>query len=233
MIKLLKPKGPPRWVWLACMGVATTVMADDQVEQGKTIATSGGAGGVLACVTCHGAQGEGNPAAGFPFLAGQGAEYIAEQIHNFASGERDNPVMHPIAKAMNDEQITAVAAYYAQLPPPFNKEQLAQFNNYYPDAKDAGAWVVHRGDWANNIPACIQCHGPGAVGVGVQFPALAGQSAKYIAEQLHLWQNDKRAPGPQAVMSHIAKRMTDEQIAASAAYLEALPSHATQTEAKP
>ncbi|MRG13030.1 c-type cytochrome, partial [Escherichia coli] len=61
---------------------SASAMADELVEQGKALATSG-SGSVLACATCHGAQGEGNAAGGFPFLAGQGANYLAEQLEHF------------------------------------------------------------------------------------------------------------------------------------------------------
>lgn len=198
------------------------VSADTLAEQGKVIASSGSSG-VIACVTCHGAKGEGMAAAGFPYLAGQGRAYLALQLQSFAAGERSNPVMAPIAKAMNPDQIKAVAAYYSQLPPPFDAKALSNHIDTYPKKGATGAWLANRGDWENNIPACVQCHGPGGVGVGETFPALAGLSAKYIHEQLLSWKEKKRAPGPLALMGDIAGRMSDAQMSAVADYFAALP----------
>ncbi|TKR53946.1 cytochrome c4 [Allopusillimonas ginsengisoli] len=194
----------------------------DTATAGKTIATSG-APGVVACATCHGAQGEGMAAAGFPYLAGQGVAYLTLQLQDFAKGERHNPIMEPIAKALDPAQIAAVAAYFSQLPKPFDAEALSAHSPTYPDKDAVGAWVANRGDWDNNIPACTQCHGPGGIGVGNAFPGLAGLPAKYITEQLTAWQQEKRAPGPLSLMGDIASRMSDVQITAVADYFSGLP----------
>ncbi|MBN3844995.1 cytochrome C, partial [Burkholderia sp. Ac-20349] len=42
----------------------------DDATLGKTIATQGTTTGVAACIGCHGSQGEGNAAAGFPRMEG-------------------------------------------------------------------------------------------------------------------------------------------------------------------
>ncbi|WP_341668959.1 c-type cytochrome [Alcaligenes sp. SDU_A2] len=212
-----------RWLALALLLIsAAPAGANEPLEQGKALATSG-SGGVLACATCHGSQGEGNAPAGFPFLASQGASYLAEQLENLASGKRANPIMQPIAKAMTAAQIQAVSAYYAQLPAPVDKTKLGAHVDLYPAQEQLGAWIANRGDWNNNIPACIQCHGPGGAGVGESFPALAGLPAGYIRSQLQAWRDGTRDPGPLALMGEIAKRMTDAQINATADYFATLP----------
>ncbi len=195
------------------------------VEQGRSIAASG-SGAVLACATCHGQHGEGMAAAGFPYLAGQGSAYLAAQLAAFASGARTNPVMAPIAKAMNADQIKAVAAYYAGLEPVFDAKALSDHLDTQPPKTATGAWLANRGDWSHDIPACIQCHGPGGVGVGQDFPAIAGQSAAYIKEQLLAWKQKKRDPGPLGLMGEIAQRMDVAQITAVADYFAALPQSA-------
>ncbi len=206
----------------ACLALGAGSAQADPVADGRALATSG-AGSVVACATCHGAKGEGMAAAGFPYLAGQNAAYLMLQLKDLASGKRDNPVMAPIAKAMSEAQIQAAAAYFAQLPAPFDIKALAAHEDSYPAKDNAGAWLANRGDWANNIPACIQCHGPGGIGVGTHFPALAGQSAKYIHDQLVAWKAGKRDPGPQSLMGDIASRMNEAQMTAVADYFSALP----------
>lgn len=213
-------------LFFACATVVLAGPAAADIESaGKTIATSG-APGVVACATCHGAQGEGMAAAGFPYLAGQGVAYLALQLQDFAKGERHNPIMEPIAKALDPAQIAAVSAYFSQLPKPFDAEALSAQAPTYPDKDAIGAWVANRGDWDNNIPACTQCHGPGGIGVGQAFPALAGLPAKYIREQLTAWQQEKRAPGPLSLMGDIASRMSEAQITAVADYFSGLPDSA-------
>lgn len=197
----------------------------DIVSDGQAIATSG-VDGVVACATCHGAKGEGMAAAGFPYLAGQGAAYLTLQLQDFANGGRHNPIMEPIAKALSPSQIAAVTAYFSQLPKAFDAKALSAQADTYPDKDAVGAWVANRGDWDNNIPACIQCHGPGGIGVGESFPALAGLSANYIREQLTAWQQGKRAPGPLSLMGDIASRMNEAQITAVADYFSGLPDSA-------
>lgn len=200
------------------------------VADGREIATAGG-NGIIACATCHGANGEGMAAAGFPYLAGQGTTYLTEQLQNFASGERQNPVMAPIAKAMTPAQMAAVSSYFAQLPKPFDATALSNRVDTYPDKSAMGAWVANRGDWENSIPACIQCHGPGGVGVGTRFPALAGLPANYLRGQLIDWKGQKRHDGPLSLMGDIARRMSEAQINAVADYFAALPARAAGTAA--
>ncbi len=75
--------------------------------------------GVPACALCHGAAGLGVGTA-FPKLAGQSQTYIANQFDAWRKGERANDPMHlmaGVAGKLDDNQIKAVAAYYASLPP--------------------------------------------------------------------------------------------------------------------
>ena len=91
---------------------------------GAQISTQG-ANGAPACVTCHGAKGEGNPSAGFPRLAGLGAKYLTEQLDAMADGGRVSPIMKATAQALDPAQRQAVAAYYASLPAPLDTDKLA------------------------------------------------------------------------------------------------------------
>jgi len=50
-----------------------------------------------------------------PYLAGQKEAYLAKQLKDFKSGARKDPVMAPMAMALNDEDVANVAAYYASL----------------------------------------------------------------------------------------------------------------------
>jgi cytochrome c553 len=92
------------------------VPTDAQRSTGATLAAQGG-GSVPACNGCHGAQGEGIAASGFPRLAGQSYAYLAHELESYADGSRKHPIMQPIAAAMNADQRLAAAAYFSGLNP--------------------------------------------------------------------------------------------------------------------
>lgn len=198
---------------------------------GKQISTQG-ANGAPACITCHGARGEGNPAAGFPQLAGMGSAYLNEQLEAMANGSRVSPVMAATAKALDPAQRKAVAQYYAALPSALDTDRLAATAMHPVNPSDTGAWLATRGAWDKNVPACNQCHGPGGIGVGANFPALAGQPAAYIASQLRAWQQGQRPPGPLALMPAVATRLSSAEIDAVSAYYAGLPKAAEQLAAQ-
>jgi|SRR5687768_10254068 cytochrome c553 len=66
------------------------------------------------CATCHGKNGIGT-APNFPNLAGQKAQYTAQQLKLFRSGERKSEQMNIIAQPLSDEDIANLAAYYESL----------------------------------------------------------------------------------------------------------------------
>ena len=196
------------------LGLASTARADDMMV-GKTIATQGTAKGVAACISCHGAQGEGNAAAGFPRLAGVNAAYLSEQLLAFANGERKSTIMQPFAKLLSSNGRSAVALYFSSLPPPAG---IKAGDSTAIKPSDTGAWIATRGRWDQGLPACAQCHGPGGIGVGTAFPPLAGQPAAYIESQLHGWKKGARPPGPMALMPVVVSKLSDMDISAVAAY---------------
>lgn len=85
---------------------------------GQTLALDGRDSGRLpACVSCHGPNGMGVGST-FPALAGQPAGYIEAQLHAWQAGTRPPgplDLMPAIAKRLSNEEITAVASYFASL----------------------------------------------------------------------------------------------------------------------
>lgn len=71
--------------------------------------------GLPACSACHGPDGAGLAAAGFPQLSGQQAAYTLKQLTNFRSGARandgDTAPMRTVAGKLTDSDIAALAAY--------------------------------------------------------------------------------------------------------------------------
>ncbi len=65
-----------------------------------------------ACAICHGTDGRAATKDVVP-LAGLPAAHIASQMRAFRDGQRPATVMHQIAKGDNDQQIDALAAWFA------------------------------------------------------------------------------------------------------------------------
>lgn len=97
----------------------------DLLLEGKVLAEWGDWENIIpACVKCHGVDGSG-VGKNFPAIAGQHAEYIESQLIAWKSNIRNNDpnqLMGVVAKRMNQHQIKAVSAYFASLPPIYEKK---------------------------------------------------------------------------------------------------------------
>lgn len=69
------------------------------------------------CAGCHGPKGI-SRVASYPSLAGKSQEYLAEQLHAFRNGTRENPMMTSIAKSIAEDDVLALSHYFASLPGP-------------------------------------------------------------------------------------------------------------------
>ncbi|RYF16103.1 MAG: c-type cytochrome [Comamonadaceae bacterium] len=211
------------WVLAIALGgmaahLAAAPAAAD-AKAGERIAMAGTPAGGTACASCHGQRGEGMAA--FPRLGGVGAAYLQQQLDAFADGTRKNAIMQPIAQGLTPQQRIQVAAYFSSLPKPAAVQDGAART-----PSDTGAWLATRGRWDEGIPACAQCHGPGGVGVGENFPPLAGQPAGYLADQLKAWQSGARHPGPLGLMESIARKLKPADVQAVSDYYAGLASKA-------
>ncbi|HKJ70692.1 MAG TPA: c-type cytochrome [Gammaproteobacteria bacterium] len=209
---------------LAGLGLLALPLCAPAADLGATIAKQGNGEGATACATCHGADGSGQGAAGFPRLAGLPQAYLAKQLRSFGDGSRANATMKPIANALSAKEIKAVAAYYGGMEPPAKAPGAAGASA---ERKAAGEAIAKRGLWAKDVPACTKCHGPDGRGVGDNFPPLAGQHASYIRNQIDAWQSDKRSNDPNQLMSGVAQRLSSDEAAAVAAYFASLPAEPT------
>ena len=90
---------------MACMAllVITNVCAGGDPAAGKTK--------TAVCTACHGAVGASTTPI-WPNLAGQNAEYIVKQLHDFKNNKRENPQMSPMTAALTDQDIEDIAAFF-------------------------------------------------------------------------------------------------------------------------
>jgi len=86
---------------------ATAVVAQGQVNEIRVWAA--------ACATCHGTEGRAVP--GIVPLASMPQSAIEQAMLDFKHGRRPATIMHQLAKGYSDEQIAAIAAYFAAQKP--------------------------------------------------------------------------------------------------------------------
>ncbi len=179
--------------------------AAGDAAKGATIATT-------VCVACHAADGNSVMTAN-PKLAGQHAEYITKQLKNFKAGTRANPVMGPMANTLSDDDVANLSAYFSAQA---SKAGAAKSNG--PGSE--GEKIYKGGVAGKGVPACAACHGANGAGLPIQFPRLAGQHAEYTTNQLKAFRSGERANAP--MMKTIAAKMSDQEIAAVADYVQGL-----------
>lgn len=84
-------------------GAVTNIAKSDKPEKAPIAAI---------CFSCHGPLGRGGFA---PVLAGQPFEALKDKLTKFRSGELKGTMMNPVALKMKDEEIDALAKYFAGL----------------------------------------------------------------------------------------------------------------------
>jgi cytochrome c553 len=169
------------------------------------------------CSNCHGLTGN-SVSPNFPRLAGQVEPYFQAQLKAFKSHGRQDPAgfeyMWGLSRALTDEQIAGLAAYYAAQKP----EAVPVLNT--PGDPAGGRILFEQGVAERNIPACISCHGAQGQGNSI-FPRIAGQHADYLVKQLLVFQRtDERPAG--SIMKTVAHELTPQDIQDVARYAEAL-----------
>lgn len=159
------------------------------------------------CISCHGVKGN-SLHQGYPSLAGQPAPYVAAQLRKFASGERPNPTMGPLAMTMSETEIHHLADHFARQPVGDNRY-------FMPDAGllEKGRQLVSSGN-------CAACHGGQLMGRD-QFPRLAGQGYDYLLAQFDAFAAGARSE-PTGMMKGIATAASAEDRKAMATYLASL-----------
>jgi cytochrome c553 len=190
------------------LAFSSPVLGEGSAEEGQAKSTP--------CVACHGVNGNSaNPE--WPSLAGQSAPYIVKQLKAFKSGERQNPLMTPMAQPLSDDDIEDLAAYYSQQTRTGLEADASKVAE--------GQRLYRGGDPVTGIPACTACHGPSGKGVAAAgYPALQGQHATYVAAQLRAYRAGTRTTDQalNRMMRDVANRLTDAQIDAVAQYVQGL-----------
>jgi cytochrome subunit of sulfide dehydrogenase len=64
-----------------------------------------------ACFNCHGTDGRAQP--GMEPLAGMNKDDLAKKMLDFKAGRKPATIMHQLSKGYTDEQIQAIAGFFA------------------------------------------------------------------------------------------------------------------------
>ena len=86
------------------------------LEAGKKLASTKNAETGQACVDCHGADGNKPIDPTYPKLGGQYASYLEHALQAYRKGDRENALMAGQAKALTDQQIADLGAYFGAAP---------------------------------------------------------------------------------------------------------------------
>lgn len=98
---------PATILWFCFNAVALSAYAlDNTAVATRTLAAS--------CAACHGP--DGNSLGRTPTLAALNQDYFIQRMQGFKDGSVSSTVMHHHAKGLTTEEITVLAAYFAQQP---------------------------------------------------------------------------------------------------------------------
>jgi cytochrome c553 len=78
------------------------------------------------CVACHGKDGVGITV-DYPTLTGQHADYLERALDEYKHGGRKNAVMPAFVSTLSNEELKAVAEYYAAQKPPLETARRRKF----------------------------------------------------------------------------------------------------------
>jgi cytochrome c553 len=181
---------------------------------------------VLACASCHGAQGEGTSDEYFPRLAGKPSGYLYNQLVAFKDARRKYPPMNYLLEFLPDAYLKQIAEHFASLRPPFPAPAVPVVSN---EILARGEALVTHGDPQRGVPACASCHGPAFSGMEPAIPGLLGLRASYISAQLGAWRYGTRTAAAPDCMQVVAGLLTEDDVKAVAAWLSSRPAPADPT----
>jgi len=155
------------------------------------------------CIGCHSPNGWGLKDGTFPQLSGQHRSVIIKQIADIRAGNRDNPLMAPIAKESvmgGPQSISDVAAYITTLP--MNPEP-----GHGKGGNDKRAEKLF-------YRKCAECHGADAGGDEEKsYPRIQGQHYEYLLRQITWMREGKRRNANPKMVKRIKKmKMKDLEL---------------------
>jgi cytochrome c553 len=121
------------------------------------------------------------------------------------------------AMTLTEQDMKDLAVFFAAQP-------AAAKSVANPALVEKGEALYRGGHKETGAAACLSCHGPtGRGNPAAKYPLLRGQHATYIAATLREYAKDTRkSDGATKIMRDIAKRLSEDDIVAVAAYVQGL-----------
>lgn len=180
---------------MATLGLlATPVLAADPIE-----------GLARTCNNCHGINGV-SAGPSMPSIGGQSEAYLKNVMMEWKRGERAAATMNRVVGGLSDDEIAALAKYYAAKP-------------WVPVVQKASAVALKKGKEATE--KCENCHGAtGGEPDGADTPRLNGQWAKFLALELEKYR-DEGFQMTHKKMIKTARKMEQGDVSAAAQFFGA------------
>ncbi len=126
------------------------------------------------CNACHGVAGV-SAGLSMPSIGGLPRDYLRKVMKQWKYGERSAITMSRIVKGFSDDEIDALAAYFAKL-------------DWVPAPQEAPAEVLSKGQLVIS-DICTDCHGGTGGDPDVDAPRLNGQWAHYMDLELEKYRS--------------------------------------------
>ena len=167
------------------------------------------------CDACHGQNGVPADPKTIPIIWGQQQSYLVKQLRDYRSGERDNPIMSPLAKGLAQDELRKIAAYFAAKTWPAQDSSAPSAPSGAASAPpSAAAAPLPKG-----MAQCQPCHQQNFEG-GPPAPRLAGLSYEYLVATMRSFAADERTNNGD--MPKLMQALSDSEREAMARYLSAL-----------
>lgn len=170
------------------------------------------------CAACHGQTGVSENDL-YPSIAGQGFNYLLDQLKALQDGTRDAPLMAGQLASMSNQDLLDIAAFYAS-----QTAVLGGSDATDSDLLTLGEQIYRGGVMSRGITACIACHSPRGNGNSLAgFPRLSGQLPAYTVQALKDYRNKARGNSANGLMmQQTAEWLSDKEIEALANYIYGL-----------
>jgi len=156
------------------------------------------------CAGCHGTRGR--SADPMPMIAGQSQHYLGHTMRLFKSGERPSTIMGRIARGYSDDELNAMAAFFASEP-------------WMSPDQEVDAELVKLGQ-AIHQQQCEVCHRDAGRFSDEKTPRLAGQWRRYLELVMEeYWRPERKMPN--LFMSIIIRRLHTNDLKALAHFYAA------------
>lgn len=156
------------------------------------------------CAGCHGTNGA-SAGEAMPTIGGLDKGYLATVLDDYKTGLRPSTIMGRIMRAYSDQEIAAIASFYAAQP-------------WVSTDRVAAAGLLHQGQEIHDLQ-CESCHADAGREQEDESPRLAGQWAPYTRYALETCRAEGKRCNPRK-MGERVMNLSDEELEALAQYYE-------------